>query len=131
MRRRALLSAACGVTAAAVAGCLATTSATYDLTVREWQTEEDRTFKVDAEQGETIRIEFQETQSHGAGFDIYYGPIADRERVYRVPGRSSDRGPTSTVEYAVEQSGTHSIVVAPCCRSGGGSAYAWIRIYVG
>lgn len=130
MRRRALLTAISGITAASLAGCVSTTKAKYDRTVRDWQEVEDRSFTVNPEAGDTIRIELQETQSTGASFDIYKPDMWDGIRVFESPSMSQSRGNLQPIEYVVEEGGEHSVVVHPCCKPGGGISFAWVRIYV-
>lgn len=142
MRRRALLSAAVGAAVAPLAaGCLATSDAEYDLMVRSWQTLETRSFAFQSDPGDVIRIEFQETQSHGASIEIYRPSIFEsRQAVFEAgpfsavdvgPGGGDGGGPTfPTVEYEVEEAGKHSVVVHPCCRAGPGISRAWVRIYL-
>lgn len=130
MRRRALLTAISGITAASLAGCVSTTEAKYDRTVRDWQDSDDRSFAVHPEAGDTIRIELQETQSTGASFEIYKPDMWDGVRVYKTPFLSPHRGNLEPVEYEVKEGGKHSVVVHPCCAPGGGIGFAWVRIYV-
>lgn len=130
MRRRALLAAASGLTVAALAGCVGQTSAKYDLTVRNWQSFEDRTFDVEANVGQSIRIEFQATQSHGASVEIHRGDPFEGELVFEVGPTTDGRSPTSTVEYEVDSTDRYSVIIHPCCKGSGGTAYAWVRIYV-
>ena len=121
MRRRALLSAASGIAAASLAGCVATSSAEYDLTVRDWQEPDQRTFPVHPDSGATIRVELQDTQSHGAIIEIYRPDFWDGERVFRG---------NPPLEYTVEETGKHTVFVEPTGAPGGGTSYAWVRIYV-
>ncbi|MFP4590283.1 MAG: hypothetical protein ACLFMX_02520 [Halobacteriales archaeon] len=140
MRRRALLSAAIGAAAAPLAaGCLATSDAKYDLMVRDWQELEHRSFPLHPDTGDSIRVEFQPTQTHGAEIEVYKPSILESSSPLFEAGPYRSSGPLDggdadtdfpTVEYEVEESGKHSVVVHPCCRPGSGIARAWVRIYL-
>lgn len=99
--------------------------------VRSWQSIEDRTFPVHPDAGDTIRIEFQQTQSDGASVDIYRpSPLESANPLARIGPSSDDRTPTSPIEFDVEEGGKHSVLVHPCCAIGSGTFRAWVRIYV-
>ncbi len=130
MRRRALLTAISGLTAVSLAGCVSTSKAKYERTVRDWQDVENRSFVVNPEAGQTIRIELQETQSNGASFEIYKPDMWDGTRLLQTPFMSPNRGNLEPVEYEVDEGGKYTVIVHPCCAPGGGISFAWVRIYV-
>lgn len=130
MRRRALLGAASGLAVTAVAGCVATTNADYEFTVRSWQDRENRQVEVDVAPGDTIRIEIDFTQSHGVTTEIWHPSIEDGQRVADIGPYTDDREPTDTIEYEVEHEGQHVVVITPCCRSGPGWSFASVSIFL-
>lgn len=130
MRRRALLGAATGLATAALAGCVATTDAQHSFTVRAWQDREHREVRLDLSAGDTIRIEIDDTQSHGATADIWHPTVEDGVQVFTMGPYSEGREPTDTIEHTVEDDGQYTVVINPCCRSGPGMNYATVKIYV-